>query len=42
MTLIACIGEAWGEAEDRERAPFVGPSGWELTKMLEEAGIARS
>ena len=42
MTQILILGEAWGEAEERERAPFVGPSGWELTKMLAEAGIERS
>lgn len=42
MTQIALLGEAWGEAEERERAPFVGTSGWELTRMLEDAGIRRS
>lgn len=36
------MGEAWGAEEARERAPFVGPSGWELTKMLREAGINRA
>src|SRR5882757_682087 len=39
---IACIGEAWGEQEERERVPFVGPSGYELTRMLSEAGINRA
>ena len=38
---IAIVGEAWGEAEERQRKPFVGPTGWHLTKMLEEAGIGR-
>lgn len=41
MTKIAIIGEAWGEAEERDRVPFVGASGYELTRMLEEAGIFR-
>lgn len=39
---IALIGEAWGEQEERERTPFVGPSGYELTRMLDEAGISRA
>lgn len=39
---IAIVGEAWGEQEERQRAPFVGPSGYELTKMLGEAGIHRA
>lgn len=38
---IALVGEAWGEHEERERAPFVGPAGWQLNSMLGEAGIAR-
>lgn len=42
MTKIAIIGEAWGEHEERQRAPFVGPSGYELTRMLGEAGIHRA
>lgn len=42
MTKIALVGEAWGEAELRERAPFVGYSGHELTRMLGEAGISRA
>ena len=42
MTTIAIIGEAWGEAELRERTPFVGASGIELTRMLGEAGISRA
>lgn len=42
MTDIALVGEAWGETEERERAPFVGASGYELTKMLTEAGINRA
>lgn len=42
LNKIAVIGEAWGEAEERARAPFVGPSGYELTKMLNEANIKRA
>jgi uracil-DNA glycosylase len=41
-TNIAIVGEAWGAEEERQRLPFVGPSGWELNKMLKEAGINRS
>jgi DNA polymerase len=36
---IAIVGEAYGEAEERQRKPFVGPTGWHLNKMLMEAGI---
>lgn len=39
---IAIVGEAWGEHEEKARAPFVGPSGYELTRMLDEAGIRRA
>jgi uracil-DNA glycosylase len=39
---IAIVGEAWGEHEERQQQAFVGPSGWELMKMLGEAGIRRS
>lgn len=39
---IVIVGEAWGENEERERAPFVGASGYELTRMLSEAGIDRT
>lgn len=42
MSKLALIGEAWGEYEERERSPFVGPAGWELTKMLAAAGINRA
>ena len=41
MTEILIIGEAYEEHEERERMPFVGPSGYELTRMLNEAGISR-
>src|ERR1700722_5388 len=36
------VGEAWGESEERAHAPFVGASGQELNRMLQEAGILRS
>src|ERR1700676_1453320 len=39
---IAIVGEAWGEAEEKACTPFVGYSGQELTRMLEDAGIHRS
>lgn len=39
---IAIVGEAWGEHEERQRAPFVGASGYELTRMLAEGGIHRA
>lgn len=38
---IALVGEAWGEQEERERMPFMGPAGWQLNSMLSEAGIHR-
>jgi len=39
---IFICGEAWGREEEKARAPFVGGSGYELTKMLKEAGIHRA
>jgi DNA polymerase len=39
---IAIVGEAWGAEEAKARAPFVGASGQELTRMLSEAGIHRA
>lgn len=39
---IAVVGEAWGAEEAKARAPFVGSSGQELTRMLSEAGIHRA
>lgn len=39
---IMIVGEAPGDQEVREGAPFVGSSGLELSKMLQEAGISRS
>lgn len=35
------VGEAPGEEEDRQGAPFVGPSGQLLTAMLAAIGLAR-
>lgn len=39
---VMVVGEAPGEEEERNRKPFVGPSGFCLDKMLGEAGIPRS
>lgn len=39
---IMIVGEAYGEHEEREQQAFVGPTGWELTKLLDEAGIHRA
>lgn len=41
-TRIMLVGEAWGEQEEHARQPFVGASGQELNRMLQEAGIMRS
>jgi uracil-DNA glycosylase len=41
MTNIVIIGECYGEHEAIQKRPFVGPSGYELTRMLNEAGIDR-
>jgi uracil-DNA glycosylase len=41
MPDIALLGEARGEQEEREQRGFVGPTGWELNRMLGEAGINR-
>ncbi len=38
---IAIVGEAPGASEEQLGVPFVGASGKELTRMLEEAGISR-
>lgn len=38
---IAIIGEYWDAHEVRQRTPFVGPGGYALTKILEDAGIPR-
>lgn len=39
---IMIVGEAPGEQEERLGIPFVGASGSELDRMLQEAGILRS
>jgi len=39
---IMIVGEAWGEQEERMQSPFVGPTGYELWRMLSEANIKRS
>jgi DNA polymerase len=40
--VLALVGEAPGEAEDREGLPFVGKSGELLTQMLVAAGLDRA
>ncbi|SRR6266849_1590433 len=42
MTNIVLVGESYGEEEERTRIPFSGSAGYELTKMLGEAGIHRA
>lgn len=42
MAKIVCLGEAWGENEERERAAFVGAAGYELTRLLDEVGLHRA
>jgi DNA polymerase len=42
VTKIAIVGEAWGAEEEKERTPFIGASGYHLTKMLNEVGINRA
>lgn len=39
MTAVVLVGEAYGEAEDRLKAPFVGASGVELLRQLNEAKL---
>ena len=39
---IAIVGEAWDEEEAKQQTAFVGASGYELTRMLSEAGIHRA
>lgn len=39
---ILVVGEAPGEQEVQARQPFVGAAGYELNKMLHEAGITRA
>lgn len=36
------VGEAWGVEEEKKQSPFVGPTGYELMRMLGEAGIRRN
>lgn len=38
---LVFVGEAWGENEDELRSPFVGWSGYELSRMIAEAGLAK-
>jgi DNA polymerase len=39
---VLIVGEAPGAKEVEQGEPFVGPSGYEMTKMLRQAGIERS
>jgi uracil-DNA glycosylase len=39
---IVIVGESWGVEEAKEKRPFIGTSGTELNRMLEEAGIDRN
>lgn len=39
---IALIGEAYGAEEERAKSPFVGPAGYQLNSLLDEAGIRRA
>lgn len=39
---ILILGEAPGEQEEKKGVPFIGPSGRELSRMLEEAGLDES
>lgn len=41
MTKIFLLGEAWGEHEEQQHQPFVGPSGWILDGMLSQVGLTR-
>jgi uracil-DNA glycosylase len=36
---IVVVGESWGAEEAVQKAPFVGSSGTELTRILAEAGV---
>lgn len=42
MPGLMIVGEAYGEHEQAQGKPFVGPSGWELDKMLGQAGLSRA
>lgn len=39
---VVIVGEAWGADEHITKAPFVGASGQELTRLLRDAGIDRA
>lgn len=38
---ILLVGEAWGSEENSAKLPFVGPSGKELNRILQDAGLNR-
>lgn len=39
MTLIALVGEAWGEQEEKLKTPFVGPAGVQLISLLTDSSL---
>ena len=39
---LAIVGEAWGSHEAAAKAPFVGPTGWELNRLCAETGLIPS
>jgi len=39
---LALVGEAWGRDEALVKAPFIGASGQELTKILQDVSLRRS
>lgn len=42
MSRLMIVGEAWGQHEEDVGAPFVGPSGQILDRLLHETGIVRN
>lgn len=36
---LAIVGEAWGSHEATAKAPFVGPTGWELNRLCQETSL---
>lgn len=38
---LAIVGDFWNEEEAKEQTPFIGVSGYTLTRILEDAGISR-
>jgi len=42
VTNIVIVGEAYGEQEEKAQTAFVGAAGYELNRMLDEAGLRRA